>query len=109
MECNDGFVDRFLICSPRPKLLLEEEVEEWCAKLSDQPLKSLSPVYRLITRWHHNGIPHIYTFTPQAKEQYRLFANEMTVLMNSQFDGDGGEVFGNYSKDKRTVIRYFIE
>ena len=26
MEYNDGFVDRFLICSPRPKLLLEEEV-----------------------------------------------------------------------------------
>ena len=51
-------------------------------------------------------------FTPslhmQIKEQYRLFANEMTVLMNSQFEGDGGEVFGNYSKDKRTVIRYSI-
>ena len=106
MECNDGFVDRFLICSPRPKLLLEEEVEEWCTKLSDQPLKSLASVYRLITRWHRNA--HVYTFTPQAKEQYRLFANEMTVLMNSQFEGDGGEVFGNYSKDKRMVIRYSI-
>ncbi len=106
MESNDGFLDRFLICSPRPKLLLEEEVEEWCTKLSHQPLKSLSAVYQLITRWHRSSLPHVYTFSPQAKEQYRLFANEMTVLMNSQFEGSGGEVFGNYSKDKRTVIRY---
>ena len=98
MEYNDGFVDRFLICSPRPKLLLEEEVEEWCSKLSDQPLKSLSPVYRLIVRWHSHG-SRVYT---PAKEQYRLFANEMTVIMNSQFEGDGAELKGNYSKDKRT-------
>ena len=108
MECNDGFVDRFLICTPRPKLLLEEEVEEWCTKLSTQPLKSLTDVYRLITRWHCNGSRQVYIFSPQAKEHYRLFANEMTVLMNSQFEGDGGEVFGNYSKDKRTVIRYVL-
>ena len=105
MEYNDGFVDRFLICSPRPKLLLEEEVEEWCSQLSDQPLKSLSAVYRLIVRWHSHGSPHVYTFSPPAKEQYRLFANEMTLLMNSQFEGDGAELKGNYSKDKRTVIR----
>ena len=32
-ECNDGFVDCFLLCTPRPKLLLEEEMEEWCSKL----------------------------------------------------------------------------
>ena len=81
MESSDGFLDRFLICSPRPKLLLEE-VEEWCTKLSRQPLKSLSVVYQLITRWHRSSLPHVYTFSPQAKEQYRLFANEMTVLMN---------------------------
>lgn len=104
MECNDGFVDRFLICSPRPKLLLEEEVEEWCSKLSTQPLKSLSPVYRLICEWH-KGSEHVYTFSSQAKEQYRLFANEMTRLMNSQFEGDDTQVSGNFSKDKRTVIR----
>lgn len=107
MECNDGFVDRFLICSPRPKLLLEEEVEEWCKKLADQPLKSLSPVYQQISHWHENNSQLVYTFSPQAKEHYRLFANEMTKLMNSQFDGDGAEVFGNYSKDKRTVVRYY--
>ena len=27
-ECNDGFVDRFLLCSPHPKMPLDEEVEE---------------------------------------------------------------------------------
>ena len=53
MEYNDGFVGRFLICSPRPKLLLEEV--EWCSQLSDQPLKSLSAVYRLIVRWYSHG------------------------------------------------------
>ena len=45
-ECNDGFVDRFLICSPRPKLLL---VEEWCVKLKSR-LTSLSKVYSLASR-----------------------------------------------------------
>ena len=88
-ECNDGFVDRFLICSPRPKLLLEEK---WCSKLSSQRIKSLSPVYSLVSRWHPNGQQHKYTFSDEAKEQYRLFANEMTILMNSQFDGDGGQL-----------------
>ena len=105
MEFNDGFIDRFLICSPRPKLLLEEEVEEWCGKLKAQPLKSMSAVYKLICRWHRSESQHTYTISPQAKEHYRLFSNEMTRLMNSQFDGEGGEVFGNYSKDKRTAIR----
>lgn len=104
MECNDGFVDRFLICSPKPKLLLEEEVEEWCDKLSAQPLKSLSDVYRLICSWHEDSAQHIYTFSMQAKEHYKLFANEITRLMNSQFEGVE-EVHGNFSKDKRTVIR----
>ena len=103
-ECNDGFLDRFLICSPRPKLLLEEEVEEWCNKLSSQPLKSISKVYSLISRWHSNKLLRNYTFSSQAKEEHRLFANEMTRLMNSQFDG-GSDVVGNYSKDKRTAIR----
>lgn len=98
-------MDRFLICSPRPKLLLEEEVEEWCGKLKSQRLKSLSRVYSLITRWHPSGVQRNYTFSDQAKEQYRLFANEMTMLMNSQFDGDGSGIVGNFSKDKRTVIR----
>lgn len=106
MECNDGFIDRFLICSPKPKLLLEEEVERWCDKLSTQPLKSLSTVYQLICHWHKGDSQYIYTFSLEAKEHYRLFANEMTRLMNSQFDGDGAQVFGNFSKDKRTVIRY---
>ena len=105
-ECNDGFLDRFLICSPRPKLLLEEEVEEWCDKLKLQQLTSLSRVYSLISRWHPSGVQRNYTFCDQAKEQYRLFANEMTMLMNSQFEGDGSGIVGNFSKDKRTVIRY---
>lgn len=103
-ECNDGFLDRFLICSPHPKLLLEEEVEHWCRKLSSQRLKSISKVYSLISRWHSSKLQRNYTFSRQAKEQYRLFSNEMTRLMNSQFDGNRDAV-GNYSKDKRTVIR----
>ena len=100
MESNDGFLDCFLICSPRPKLLSEEVMEEWCTKLSCQPLKSLSAVYQLITR-HHNSLPHVYTFSPHAKEQYWLFANEMTVLMNSQFEGSR-EVFGNFKGQKNS-------
>ena len=105
-ECNDGFVDRFLLCSPRPKLLLEEEVEEWCSKLHNHTLKSLTKPYSIISRWHRD-VPRVYTFSESAKEQYRPFANEMTRLMNSQFDGDG-HVRCNFSKDTRTLIRYSV-
>ena len=85
-------------------MLLEEEVEEWCEKLKSR-LKSLTKVYCLISRWHPGEEQRNYTFSAHAKEEYRLFANEMTVLMNSQFKGDGSGVVGNFSKDKRTVIR----
>lgn len=83
MESNDGFLDRFLICSPRPKLLLEE-VEEWCTELFRQPLKSLLAIYQLITRWHHSSLPHIYTFSPSkgavlAVCQWDDGINELTV------------------------------
>lgn len=103
-EFNDGFVDRFFICSPKPKLLLEEEVENWCVKLEAERLQSLSKVYKLIGHWH-STVQRTYTFSTQAKEQYRLFANEITRAMNSQFDGDEGSTEANCSKDKRTVIR----
>ena len=33
-KTKDGFLDRILICSIKPHLLREEEVEEWCDKLS---------------------------------------------------------------------------
>ena len=103
-ECYDGFVDRFLLCSPCPKLLLEEEVEEWCSKLEQYDLKSLAKPYSIISQWHHD-VQRVYTFSPSAKEQYRLFSNEITKKMNSQFEGEG-DISGNFSKDRRTVIRY---
>ena len=79
-------------------------MEEWCEKLSSQRLKTISKVYSLIACWHSSKVRRNYTFSRQAKEQYHLFSNEITRLMNSQFDGDSDAV-GNYSKDKRTVIR----
>ena len=90
-ECNDGFVDRFLLCTPRPKLLLEEEVEEWCSKLEQYDLKSLAKPYSIISRWHRD-VQRVYTFSPSAKEQYRLFSNEITRKTNSQFEGEGASV-----------------
>lgn len=104
-ELRDGFLDRFLICSPRPKLLLEEEVEDWCTKLSQEHLQSLSKVYKLISCWHNTTLPRNYAYSSQAKEEYRLFANEITRVMNSQFIGEGGNTEDNCSKDKRTMIR----
>ena len=101
-ECNNGFVDLFLLRSPRPKLLLEEV--EWCSKLEQYDLKSLAKPYSIISRWHHD-VQRVYTFSPSAKEQYRLFSNEITRKMNSQFEGEG-DISGNFSKDRRTVIRY---
>ena len=72
-ECNDGFLDRFLICSPRPKLLLEEKVEEWCEKLSSQRLKTISKVYSLIGCWHSSKVRRNYTFSRQAKDSTTSF------------------------------------
>jgi hypothetical protein len=66
---------------------------------------SLSKVYKLISSWHKSTVSRNYTFSIQAKEQYRLFANEITRAMNSQFDGDESSTAGNCSKDKRTAIR----
>lgn len=105
-ECNDGFVDWFLLCSPRPMMPLDEEVEEWCDKLKQYALKSMEKPYSITSRWHHD-IQSVYTFSPSAKEQYRLFSNKITRKMNSllAFENEG-DISGNFSKDKWTVIRY---
>ena len=47
-ESGDGFADRILLCTPKPKLLKEDEVE---VKLEATGLTSLEPVYSLIPFW----------------------------------------------------------
>ena len=47
-EANDGFADRILLCTPKPKLLKEDEVETWVTKLQSTGLTSLQEVYKLI-------------------------------------------------------------
>ena len=48
-----------------------------------------------------------YTFSSAATEQYRLFSNKITWKMNSLFVFEGeGDISGNFSKYKWTVIRY---
>ena len=99
---DDGFVDRFAICSPKVRLLLEEEVEEWSTKLGDENLKTLEEPYRVISKWHQSE--QTYTYSTEAKEQYRLFANEMAKLLNATLDANA-LAHTHVSKDKRTMIR----
>ena len=101
-EIDDEFVDRFAICSPKVRLLLEEEVEEWSTKLGDKNLKTLEEPYRVISKWHQSEQP--YTYSTEAKEQYRLFANEMAKLLNATLDANA-LAHTHVSKDKRTMIR----
>ena len=100
MECNDRFVDCFLIYTPHPKFTSRRSggvvYQAFCSAI-EIPNGCLL----FETHWHHNGSPHLYIFFPQAKEHYHLFANGMTVLMNSQFEGDGGEVLGNLFKGQK--------
>ena len=51
-ESGDGFADRILLCTPKPKLLKEDEVKEWISRLEAIGLMSLEPVYSLIDEWH---------------------------------------------------------
>ena len=105
-ETNDGFADRILLCTPKPKLLLEEEVEEWAKKLDECTLKSLSPVMQLIERWHPDTEDIVYTFTGQGKKVYLDFANETVKLMNQKWENPTEyDSVGNVSKDKRTMVR----
>ena len=85
-EIDDGFVDRFAICSPKVRLLLDEEVEEWSTKLRDENLKTLEEPYCVISKWHQSG--QTYTYSTEANEQYRLFANEMAKLLNATLDAN---------------------
>ena len=64
-EVEDGFVDRVSFCSPRSRLLMEEEVDVWC--------NTLKHPYQTITHWHEHGGQE-YTYNDEAKQDYRLFA-----------------------------------
>lgn len=105
-DSQDGFVDRLLLCTPKPHLLVEAEVEQWSRELSQLPLKGFDPVYRIIEHSHFQG--QEYVLSPGAMEAYTEFADEMTRMMNSKWEGtqQPGTYIGNVSKDKRIMIRY---
>ena len=105
-DSQDGFVDRILLCTPKPHLLEEAEVARWSRELSQLPLKGFDTVYRTIERWHFQG--QVYQLSPAAMETYTDFADEMTRMMNSKWEGtqQPDTYIGNVSKDKRVMIRY---
>lgn len=107
-ECGDGFADRILLCTPKPKLLKEDEVEEWVTKLEATGLTSLEQVYSLIQDWHTGDEEIVYTFDDEAKAVYKEFADKIVDLMNEKWETPEqcGNI-GNASKDRRTMIRYY--
>jgi len=92
-------VDKFAICSPKVRLLLEEEVEEWNTKLGEENLKTLEEPYCIISKWHQSG--QTYTYSPEANH---VFANEVSNLLNASLDANALAP-SHISKDKRTMIR----
>lgn len=102
-ESNDGFADRILLCTPKPKLLKEAEVTTWVTKLESTNLTSLERPYKLIQKWHAEKTS--YTFEADAMEVYTQFADDIVDLMNSKWDNTAEYSVGNVSKDKRTMVR----
>ena len=96
-----------MLCTPKPKLLKEDEVEEWITKLEAIGLTSLEPVYSLIYDWHSGVDDIVYTFDDEAKVVYKEFADKIVDLMNEKWEKpeEYGSI-GNASKDRRTLIRF---
>ena len=82
-ESGDGFADRILLCTPKPKLLKTDEVEEWIIKLEAIGLTSLEPVYSLIHEWHSGNDDIVYTFDDEARAVYKEFADKIVDLMRN--------------------------
>ncbi|XP_028418679.1 uncharacterized protein LOC114544164 [Dendronephthya gigantea] len=101
-KTKDGFLDRILICSIKPRLLLEEEVEQWCEKLEEYTTQEFSGVYKTIFDKHENGVE--YCYSPEAKEKYTEYANNLSKNMNAQWDEES-ICTENFSKDKKNFIR----
>lgn len=103
-ENNDGFADRILLCTPKPKLLKEAEIATWVTKLEDTKLLSLEKPYASIKEWHSDKL--FYTLDAEAKEIYIQFSDDIVDIMNNKWD-DVTEFknVGNVSKDKRTMVR----
>lgn len=103
-ESNDGFADRILLCTPKPKLLKEADVAEWVTKLEKTKLLSLKEPYEQIQRWHSEKM--VYTLDTGAMEVYTQFSDDIVDLMNSKWDNTAEySNVGNVSKDKRTMVR----
>jgi hypothetical protein len=47
----------------------------------------------------------VYSYTPEAKERYTEYANDLSEKMNAQWE-EGNICTDNFSKDKRNFIRY---
>lgn len=103
-ESNDGFADRILLCTPKPKLLKEAEVASWVSKLENTNLLSFNDPYEKVQTWHTGQT--VYTFDAEAMEVYVQFADDIVDLMNSKWDNTAEYAnVGNVSKDKRTMVR----
>lgn len=104
-EFSDGFADRLLLCTPKPKLLKECELDVWVSNLEKSGLMSMKEPYSPIEEWH-SGSASFYTFDAGGMEVYKQFADEIVELMNKKWDSplECADI-GNVSKDKRTMIR----
>lgn len=104
-ESTDGFADRLLLCTPKPKLLKESESDVWVSTLEKSGLMSLEEPYSLIEEWHRSS-SSVYSFDEEGMEVYKNFADEIVDLMNKKWEEPlKCADIGNVSKDKRTMIR----
>ena len=108
LASQDGLVDRFIISSPKPKLLRQDSVDDAVVDLGmyAEKLQTLSEVYKIVHDASSNGVTLTFATDDGASTVYREYINELIDRMNAQFVSGDFSIDGNVSKDGRTLTRY---
>lgn len=103
---DEGFADRFLLATPPPVALKEEEMDycEDVLKLMYHTV-DLSKMYHYIWKSHNEqSDPKVYFFSFKAKTLYNEYSNEIANQLNEQWKTRPA-LSGALSKDRRMVLR----
>lgn len=105
MERNDGFPDRFLLETPKPISLHEEEIDEWEEVLSTSYSHvRLAETFEFIYKIHNSGEQKTYLMSKEALLSYRSFSNDISDRLNELWKNRSNQS-ARISKDKRTALR----
>ncbi|XP_031563273.1 uncharacterized protein LOC116298843 [Actinia tenebrosa] len=103
---DEGLADRFLLATPPPVALKEEEMDhcEDVLKLMYHTV-DLSKMYQFIWKTHNeHSDSKVYFLSFKAKTLYNEYSNEIANKLNEQWK-TRATLSGALSKDRRTVLR----